>query len=85
MRYFGCDRFIWRTCPNHFRWTLSCGWLRRPKAARSVALQIGSKMLNVRLVHCQMRRICMLDAIIVLVTIITFIAFIGYAEGCERL
>jgi len=32
-----------------------------------------------------MRRICMLDAIIVLVTIITFVAFIGFTEGCERL
>ena len=32
-----------------------------------------------------MRRICMLDAIIVLVTIIMFIAFIGLTEGCERL
>jgi hypothetical protein len=28
---------------------------------------------------------CMLDAIIVLVTIIAFVAFIGFTEGCERL
>ena len=46
---------------------------------------MGSKILNVRLVHCQMRRNHMLDAIIVLVTIITFVTFIGFTEGCERL
>ncbi len=33
----------------------------------------------------QMRRSCMLDAIIILVTIVTFIAFVGLTEGCERL
>jgi len=27
----------------------------------------------------------MLDAIIVLVTIVMFVAFIGFTEGCERL
>jgi len=32
-----------------------------------------------------MRRGYMLDLLIVVVTIITFIAFIGLTEGCERL
>ena len=36
-------------------------------------------------VHYPMRRICMLDAIIVLVTIIMFVAFIGFTEACEHL
>ena len=31
------------------------------------------------------RRICMLDVIIVLVTIIMFVAFIGFTEGVDRL
>jgi hypothetical protein len=35
--------------------------------------------------HSHMRRICMLDAIIVLVTMVMFVAFIGFTEGCERL
>lgn len=32
-----------------------------------------------------MRRICMLDALIVLVTLLSFVAFIYFTEGCERL
>jgi len=32
-----------------------------------------------------MRRNCMLDVIIILVTIIMFVLFIGFTEGCERL
>ncbi len=32
-----------------------------------------------------MRRNCMLDVIIVVVTILTFVVFIGFTEGCERL
>jgi hypothetical protein len=35
--------------------------------------------------HYHVRRICMLDAIIVLVTMVMFVAFIGFTEGCERL
>jgi hypothetical protein len=33
----------------------------------------------------QKRRNCMLDLLIVVVTIVTFLAFIGFSEGCERL
>jgi len=32
-----------------------------------------------------MRRNYMLDVIVVVVTIVLFLAFIGYTEGCERL
>jgi hypothetical protein len=32
-----------------------------------------------------LRRIAMLDVIIVAVTIVTFFAFIGFTLGCERL
>ena len=32
-----------------------------------------------------MRRNYMLDLIIIVVTILTFIVFIGFTEGCERL
>ena len=41
-----------------------------------------------RLIHNSteyLRRVCMLDVIIVLVTILTFVAFIGLTEGVERL
>lgn len=41
--------------------------------------------MKTRLLPCPMRRIYMLDVIIVLVTIIMFITFIGFTEGCERL
>ena len=44
-----------------------------------------SKKTKARLLLCPMRRIYMLDLIIVLVTIIMFVAFIGFTEGCERL
>lgn len=33
----------------------------------------------------QTGRSCMLDAIIIFVTTVTFVAFIGFTEGCERL
>ena len=32
-----------------------------------------------------MWRKCMLDVIIIVVTILTFVVFIGFTEGCERL
>ena len=32
-----------------------------------------------------MRRTYMLDVIVIVVTIVLFLAFIGYTEGCERL
>jgi len=35
--------------------------------------------------YSQTRRNYMLDLIVVVVTIVTFLAFIGYTEGCERL
>jgi preprotein translocase subunit SecE len=31
------------------------------------------------------RRNCMLDLIVVVVTIVSFLAFIGFTEACERL
>jgi preprotein translocase subunit SecE len=31
------------------------------------------------------RRTCMLDLLIVVVTIVMFVAFIGFTDGCERL
>lgn len=42
-------------------------------------------MLRVLKTFRPTRRSYMLDVIIVLVTITTFVAFIGFTEGCERL
>jgi len=35
--------------------------------------------------HSLTRRNYMLDLIIIVVTIVMFVAFIGFTEGCERL
>lgn len=43
------------------------------------------KDLNIYIMPSLKRRISMLDVIIVLVTILTFLLLIGFTEGCERL
>jgi hypothetical protein len=43
------------------------------------------KTSNALILSYPMRRNYMLDVIVVLVTIVLFVAFIGYTEGCERL
>ena len=43
------------------------------------------KTSNALILSYPMRRNYMLDVIVVVVTIVLFLAFIGYTEGCERL
>src|SRR5260370_34719728 len=78
----------WRTCPNHFRWMLCCDWQQRLLNGEMATQSPNWKMRkepSVLGIPYPIRRICMLDAIIVLVTIVMFVAFIGFTEGCERL
>ena len=64
----------------------SCGWRLKLRNAGTVRLSLNRKMLKVLLVpYPTKRRICMLDVIIVLVTIVSFLVFIYFTIGCERL
>ncbi len=60
-----------------------CGLLRKPHS-EGLLLPIVMNLVYLNS-HNLTRRNCMLDVIIIVVTILTFVVFIGFTEGCERL
>jgi hypothetical protein len=60
-----------------------CAWLRRPHSAGPLPKAVKNLLnLSIRSVT---RRNYMLDVIVVVVTLVSFLVFIGFTEGCERL
>jgi hypothetical protein len=72
-----------RICPSLFQWMPYYAWPRRPHNAgllpkvKKNQLYLSSRSL--------MRRNYMLDVIVVVVTLVSFLVLIGFTEGCERL
>jgi hypothetical protein len=60
-----------------------CAWLRRLHNAGQLLIAVKNRF-NLRNRNL-MRRNYMLDVIIVIVTILSFVVLIGFTEGCERL
>ena len=75
----------WPTCPSRFPWRRSCAWQPRRHSAVTLVGSMATGSWLAYLTRHFMRRIYMLDLLIVIVTLVSFLIFIGFTEACERL